>query len=205
MNSRRASSKFITVARTTFCCDATLAHLSRVGGQSSDSMIRWKARPSGFSASTSTRSIRRTRRYSTDLAPHLAFHVTTPFLAPEIVDVAEKLPSKLKADGRVTKPVLKTLAARYFPKEWIYRQNQGFPTPTSRWLEGPLSSWRHALSDERMASRGVMNVAAIRAGDADRNYEAIWTAMTLEMFCRQFIDGEGSPDFHVDAHLRRRV
>ena len=44
-----------------------------------------------------------------------------------------------------------------------------------------------------------MNVDAIRAGDADRNYEAIWTAITLEMFCRQFIDGDGSPDSNVDG------
>ena len=90
-------------------------------------------------------------------APY-GIYVTSPFLAPEIVDVAETLPSRLKADGRIAKPVLKTLATRFFPKEWIYREHQGFPTPTSRWLQGPLSSWRHALSDERMASRGVMNV-----------------------------------------------
>lgn len=45
-----------------------------------------------------------------------------------------------------------------------------------------------------MASRGVLNVGAIQTWDADRNFEAIGTAMTMEMFCRQFIDGEGIPD-----------
>ena len=45
----------------------------RAAGQSSDSMIRWKAQLSGFSASTSTHSTSPTRRYSTDLAPHTAF------------------------------------------------------------------------------------------------------------------------------------
>ena len=124
--------------------------------------------------------------------------VTTPFLAPEIVDVAAKLPSKFKADGQVAKPVLKRLAARLFPKEWIYRPHQGFPTPTSHWLQGPLKSWRHALCGERTESRGLVNVAAIRA-DADRDYEAIWSAMTLEMFCRQFIDGDGGPDRDGDV------
>jgi asparagine synthase (glutamine-hydrolysing) len=124
--------------------------------------------------------------------------VTTPFLAPEIVDVAGKLPSELKSDGRIAKPVLKALASRLFPKEWIYRKNQGFPTPTSRWLQGPLSSWSHALLDGRMASRVLLSVETSQAGDASRNCEAIWTAMTLEMFCRQFIDGEGSPDSNVD-------
>ena len=75
--------------------------------------------------------------------------VTSPFLAPEIIDVVETLPSRLKADGLIAKPVLKTLATRFFPEEWIYREHQGFPTPTSRWLKGPLSSWRLALSDEQ--------------------------------------------------------
>ena len=59
--------------------------------------------------------------------PH-GINVTSPFLAPEIVDIAERLPSRLKADGHIAKPVLKTLAARFFPKEWIYREHQGFPT-----------------------------------------------------------------------------
>ena len=126
-------------------------------------------------------------------------HVTTPFLAPEVVDVAENLPSTLKSDGRIAKPVLKALASRFFPKEWIYRTNQGFPTPTSRWLQGPLIPWRHSLCDDRMASRGLLTIGAVQAGDAGRNCEVIWTAMTLEMFCRQFIDGEGSPDSNAET------
>lgn len=118
--------------------------------------------------------------------------VTTPFLAPEVVDVAGELPTHLKADGHIAKPVLKRLASRFFPEEWINRPHQGFPTPTSQWLQGALKSWRRALSDDRTESRGVVNVAAIGA-DAGRNYEAVWTAMTLEMFCRQFVDGDGGP------------
>src|SRR5688572_17277492 len=109
-----------------------------------------------------------------------------------MVEIAETLPSTLKADGPTAKPVLKTLAARFFPREWIYRPHQGFPTPTTQWLQGPFSSWRRQLSGERMASRGLLSVADLQAMEAGRDYEAIWTAMTLEMFCRQFLDGEGS-------------
>jgi len=119
--------------------------------------------------------------------------VTTPFLGPEIVEIAERLPSKLKADGRIAKPVLKSLAARYFPREWIYRPNQGFPTPTIRWLKGPLRGWKRVLFDDRMAVRDFLDAAKYGEPDVDRHYEAIWTAMTLELFCRQFVDGEGGP------------
>ena len=127
-------------------------------------------------------------------APH-GIGVTSPFLAPEMVEIAETLPSTLKADGPTAKPVLKALAARYFPREWIYRPHQGFPTPTTNWLQGAFSSWRRQLSGNRLASRGLLNVSDLQAMDPDRNYETIWTAMTLEMFCRQFLDGEGSDSF----------
>ena len=76
----------------------------------------------------------------------------------------------------------------------------GVPDPDITLAQRPAQFLEtHALSDERMASRGIMNIAAIQAADADRNYEAIWTAITLEMFCRQFIDGDGSPDSNVEG------
>jgi len=127
------------------------------------------------------------------LGAPLDVSVTTPFLAPEVVDVAARLPSGLKADGQVAKPVLKTLAARYFPTEWIYRPNQGFPTPTQSWLKGPLAGWQGVLFDKRMATRDVFDIASDGKLDVDRDFEAVWTAMTLEMFHRQFLDGDGGP------------
>ena len=127
------------------------------------------------------------------LGAPFGIHVSVPFHEPEIAGIAQTLPSQLKAEGGSAKPVLKALAARYFPREWIYRQKQGFPTHTSRWLEGPLSRWRRELSNDRTASRGILDVATMHAADPVRDYEAIWTAMTLELFCRQFVDGEGGP------------
>jgi asparagine synthase (glutamine-hydrolysing) len=128
------------------------------------------------------------------LSAPFGISVEMPFISPEIVDVALQLPSRLKADGGIAKPVLKTLAARYYPKELVYRNKQGFPTPTSRWLGGPLGHCRSTLSEERTASRGVLDLAALRAAEVGRDDEAIWTSMCLEMICRQFIDGEGGPE-----------
>ena len=129
--------------------------------------------------------------------------MTTPFLAPELVDIAERLPSRLKADGHIAKPVLKLLAARYFPKEWIYRPNQGFPTPTLRWIDGPLGRWKRELLDDWTARSNVFGVGTCSDPDAASHYEAVWTAMTLEMFCRQFLDGEGGPPIGgMDPNLK---
>lgn len=120
--------------------------------------------------------------------------INLPFLSPELVNVALELPSCFKADGEIAKPVLKRLAARYFPKDWIYREKQGFPTQISSWLDGQLGQWRRLLSEERTASRGILNLNELRSAVVGRQYEAIWTSMSLEMFYRQFIDGDGGPD-----------
>jgi asparagine synthase (glutamine-hydrolysing) len=125
--------------------------------------------------------------------------VEMPFLSPEVVAVAESVPDLLKSCDGTAKPVLKNLAARNFPREWVYRRKQGFPTATTSWLKGPLRSWLRILSEPRAANRGLMDVNALRYASADRDFEAIWSAMCLEMFCRQYLDGDGGPDSLIEG------
>jgi asparagine synthase (glutamine-hydrolysing) len=123
--------------------------------------------------------------------------VAMPFLSREMMAVATKLPSQLKAIGTVTKPVLKRLMARHFPQEWVYRAKQGFPTHTTRWLDGPLERWRQMLLEERTRARGLLSLRSKRKADAGPHYEAVWGSICLELFCRQFLDGDGGPESPV--------
>jgi len=120
--------------------------------------------------------------------------VSTPFLSPEMLAIARVLPSQLKATGTLTKPVLKRLMARSFPHEWVYRAKSGFPTHTTRWLNQPLARWRQMLAEERTRSRGLLSLRRKRRADVGPHYEAVWTSICLELFCRQFLDGDGGPD-----------
>jgi asparagine synthase (glutamine-hydrolysing) len=128
------------------------------------------------------------------LSAPLGINVLMPFVSPEVVDVAVELPSPLKFTGDTAKPVLKAVAARYFPRQWIYRKKQGFPTQTARWLGGALGDWRGMLTGQRATSRGILDFAALETARVGRDDEAIWTAISLEMFFRQFIDGEAGPE-----------
>lgn len=119
--------------------------------------------------------------------------VSLPFLAPQIVEEAQRLPTHFKSDRRIAKPVLKKLAARHFPPEWIYREKQGFPTLPARWLDGPLAAWRRIIGEKRTAERGLVNAGPLQAAAAGSSFEAIWTAMSLETACRQLVDGEPGP------------
>jgi asparagine synthetase B (glutamine-hydrolysing) len=91
--------------------------------------------------------------------------------------------------------VLKRLMARSFPHEWVYRRKQGFPTHTTRWLTGPLAPWRRMLADERTRARGLVSLRRKRHADVGRHYETVWGSICLEIFCRQFLDGDGGPEF----------
>jgi asparagine synthase (glutamine-hydrolysing) len=115
--------------------------------------------------------------------------VHMPFLTPELVSVASQLPTRLKTDGPSSKPVLKALAARDFPHDWIYRPKHGFPTPTTRWLQGPLNRWIRMLFEEQTAAHDLLDLGALASAQVGPDNELLWTAMSLEMFRRQFLEG----------------
>ena len=76
----------------------------------------------------------------------------------------------------------------------MYREKQGFPTHTTRWLTQPLSRWHLILAEERTRSRGLLSLRSKRKADVKHYYEAIWSSISLELFCRQFLDGDSGPD-----------
>ncbi len=127
------------------------------------------------------------------LGAPLGLPTVKPFLSPEILAVAHVLPSEFKAIGEVAKPVLKRLMARSFPAEWVYRKKQGFPTQTARWLNQPLLRWRRMLNENRTRERALLSLRSKRRADVDLHYEAVWSSISLELFCRQLLDGDGGP------------
>ena len=125
--------------------------------------------------------------YSKLAAPH-GITVGHPFVAPEMAAIGIGLPDALKWDSLGTKPVLKKLATRYLPKDLVYASKLGFEMPAIDWLRGPLAPWYDLLLEERTLARGLFSEVAIHALDVERDHDLIWTAMSLELFMRQFID-----------------
>ncbi len=127
------------------------------------------------------------------LSTPLGLTVATPYLAHEIVQIAQELPPEFKAVGGQAKPVLKRLMARSFPAEMVYRRKQGFPTDVTSWLKGPLARKRRILTEERTQSRGLLSATTSPASEVMPHFEGVWTSLCLEIFCRQFLDGDGGP------------
>ncbi|MDQ2670512.1 MAG: asparagine synthase C-terminal domain-containing protein, partial [Gemmatimonadota bacterium] len=85
-----------------------------------------------------------------------------PFLDPDVVALAFRVPAALKVAGGATKVLLKQVAARHVPREAVYRGKQGFSMPMKHWLGSefrPLVD--DLLSPARIAAGGVIRVATV--------------------------------------------
>lgn len=82
---------------------------------------------------------------------HCGLEARSPLLDHKLIELCASLPLGLKVKDRVGKYLLKKLAERYFPKEFIYRRKMGFGIPLKNWLKGPLRpTVEHILNDETM-------------------------------------------------------
>jgi asparagine synthase (glutamine-hydrolysing) len=58
-----------------------------------------------------------------------------PLLSKDVAELAFRMPSHLKFDSSQTKILLKRIAARYVPRECVYRPKEGFSIPIKNWLK----------------------------------------------------------------------
>lgn len=62
----------------------------------------------------------------------------SPFLDHELIEFCARLPVNQKVRGGVGKYLIKKLAERYFPSEFVHRRKMGFGIPLKSWLHGPM-------------------------------------------------------------------
>jgi asparagine synthase (glutamine-hydrolysing) len=121
-----------------------------------------------------------------------------PLLDRPLVEWAMRLGPEHKVRGLEGKVLLKRLARDLLPAEVVDRPKVGFTVPLSPWFRGPL---RALLADTLLSAsclgRGWYEPATLRAavddhlrGRRDRARE-LWTLLTLELWHRAWIDGDG--------------
>jgi asparagine synthase (glutamine-hydrolysing) len=87
-----------------------------------------------------------------------------PYLDPDLVAFAWRLPMDMKIRGRKGKWLLRKLLHRYVPKELVERPKMGFGIPLDVWLRGPLREWAEALLDVSvLRQQGYFAPALVRA------------------------------------------
>jgi asparagine synthase (glutamine-hydrolysing) len=121
--------------------------------------------------------------------------VRVPLLNHELVELAARMPPRLKLKGLRRKYILKKAAEELLPRDVVWRKKAGFGAPIRAWLRGPLRPLAdELLSEDVVRSRGLFRPEEVRrvveanlSGREDFNLQVL-QLLTLEMWQREFLD-----------------
>ena len=110
-----------------------------------------------------------------------------PLLDHRLIEFAAALPDRLRLRGGQGKWLMKQAMRRYLPDEVLFRPKQGFVTPISQWLRGPLAGPARAIGKSAgLARLGWFDGAALSriaeahiTGGADHG-RLLWQLLMLD-------------------------
>jgi asparagine synthase (glutamine-hydrolysing) len=119
--------------------------------------------------------------------------VRVPFLNREMIEMAGRMPPRLKLRGLTRKYVLKRALENVLPKEVIWRKKAGFGAPIRSWLRGPLRPLIvDLLSEDSIRRRGLFRPAEVKrvidanfSGREDYNLQ-VFQLLGLELWFQAF-------------------
>ena len=129
----------------------------------------------------------------TSMAANL--EVRVPFLNREMIEMAARMPPRLKLRGLKRKYILKRALEGVLPSDVIWRKKAGFGAPIRSWLRGPLRPLiGDLLSEETVRRRGIFKPKEVKrvldanfSGREDNNLQ-VFQLLGLEIWHRTFID-----------------
>ncbi|HKI03244.1 MAG TPA: asparagine synthase (glutamine-hydrolyzing) [Thermoanaerobaculia bacterium] len=136
-----------------------------------------------------------------------ALEVRCPLLDHRIVEMAARLPARLKMAGGQTKILLRRIAGRRLPAEILSRPKRGFAPPVSRWLREDLRDFsRDLLLAPDAFGRGLFErreVERLLDDHGARRLEAgwaLWTLLMLEVWGRE-VARQAAPALSSDLEV----
>lgn len=126
---------------------------------------------------------------------HHNLEIRVPYCDHEVVELALKIPLALRRMRHYDKRVLRSVAERYLPRDVVYRPKQGFPTPLTGLLAGPLYDMVYdTLTDPGFRSRGWFNPDAVEAllgqlaGRSSAAARKVYTLLMLELWNQELVE-----------------
>lgn len=135
-----------------------------------------------------------------------------PFLDQGLVEMAARIPARLKLPKGELKGLLKQSLQGLLPHDVLYRSKRGFGAPVGAWLKKDLLPLRNALlSKSVVEARGLLNWQSVQRvtqqHDANREdySDLLFVLLNLELWCRLFLDGCSHDDLGTElAELAAR-
>jgi asparagine synthase (glutamine-hydrolysing) len=133
--------------------------------------------------------------YTDKMSMAVGLEVRVPFLDPDLVAFATRLPVTMRQHGAQGKWILKRAMEPYLPHDVIYRPKSGFGVPLRRWMRHDLRGMiGELLSPRSLSNRGIFDSAAVQQllqandkGTVDASYTLLSMAC-IEIWCRHYLD-----------------
>ena len=94
----------------------------------------------------------------------VSLEARVPFLDPEVVKFAWRLPIGMKIRNGRTKWPLRAMLDRHLPRALVERPKMGFGVPIGDWLRGPLRDWAEdLLVPAKLRERGLFRAPEVAA------------------------------------------
>ncbi len=114
-----------------------------------------------------------------------------PLCDHRIVELAARIPSRMKYDGRRGKVVFRKAVAASLPKAIQERAKVGFRVPLNEWFRGELAGLAHEMLTDRsfreselFAPPVVQHILDVHAAQRDNFGRIIWSLMIFELWRR---------------------
>jgi asparagine synthase (glutamine-hydrolysing) len=119
----------------------------------------------------------------------------SPLFDREVVELAFRIPGRLKRNGPVEKYLLKEAVRELLPAAVVDRPKSGMMVPVEAWLQGPLRAWARERLMDGLAPRRLLrhdwldDLSSGRLGGLrPRIGVKVWMLLTLESWLRQVVD-----------------
>jgi len=87
-----------------------------------------------------------------------SLELRVPYLDHTLVELFARIDPAMKLHGMVKKYLLKKVAEKYFPKNFIYRNKMGFSSPMVIWLRNDLKKFMlHLLNKKDIERTGIID------------------------------------------------
>jgi asparagine synthase (glutamine-hydrolysing) len=124
-----------------------------------------------------------------------------PLLDVGLVELMATMPERIKMRGGKLKYLMKRAMADLLPPEIISRRKRGFGAPIGAWFRDELASLTTAVLSKRVVEkrgllnwRGIESMLALHQSGREDSTDHIMTLITLELWCRIFLDGRPVSD-----------
>jgi asparagine synthase (glutamine-hydrolysing) len=123
--------------------------------------------------------------------------VRSPLLDHVLFEYVARLPEDLKLRGRVSKYLLRRVAAPLLPPAILQRKKAGFGTPLASWFRGDLRAHvRDLVLDGGLASgtwfrRATLERLVTEHQEGTKDHAAmLWSLLVLETWRREYLGGQ---------------